>query len=167
MSYLKKSCLILSLALLAGCAAQNSGVSSSTPIPQAKGSEVGKVVVFGSESLGGETVGISFNHQFMAPVQAGKQFTQSVCSGAYHVEARSVNSQSRGKKVVRYLGEQFVQIAPQHTTYLEVIRAGEGWALQEITPEEWKMKSVGLLEGDSGQNAKIVRRATQQMLNCK
>lgn len=165
MSYLKKSCFILSLAMLAGCATPTTEQTGSS-LPQATGNQAGKVVVFGADSLGGETVGISFNEQFIAPIQAGKQFSQSVCSGAYHVEARSVEPQSRGKKVVRVSGEQFVQVAPQHTTYLEVSRAGQGWMLQEVTPEEWQMKSVAIAAGESGQETKIVRRMTAPMLQC-
>lgn len=166
MSYFKKSCFILSLAVLAGCA--NNGVGGHSVEPQqASGSEAGKLVVFALDNLAGETVGVSLNNQFIAPLQANKQFTQSICSGAYHVEARSVNPQSMGKRVVREKAQQFVQIAPQHTTYLEVLRAGNDWAVREVTPEEWQMKSVSLESGEAGKDSKIVRRLTSAMLNCK
>lgn len=164
MSYLKKSCLILSLAVLAGCVTNNS-VDNAEP-RQATGSNAGKVVVFGLESLGGETVGISFNDHFIAPLQANQQFSQSICSGSYNVEARTVNPQSVGKKVVRAVSQEFVQIAPQHTTYLEVVRAGKGWTVKEVSTEEWQAKSGSLQSGEAGQETKIVRRLTTEMLKC-
>lgn len=165
MSYIKKSCLVLSLTLLAGCVGSQTS-SADIEQRQATGSNAGKVVVFALDNLGDETVGVSFNEHFMAPLQANKQFTQSICSGSYNVEARSVNAFTTGKKVERVKTAQFVQIAPQHTTYLEVSRSGNGWAVQEVSPEEWQMKSVTLQAGESGQNTKIVRRLTSQMLKC-
>lgn len=166
MSYFKKSCFILSLAALAGCA--NNGVGGRSVEPQqASGSAAGQLVVFALDNLAGETVGVSLNNQFIAPLQANKQFTQSICSGAYQVEARSVNQYVMDKKVVRDKTQQFVQISPQHTTYLEVLRSGNDWAVREVTPEEWQMKSVALSAEESGRQTNIVRRLTTSMLNCK
>lgn len=166
MSYFKKLGMFLPLAVLAGCV-NVGGKNSEMSIPQASGSEAGKIVVFASDTLGAETLGITINEQFIAPLQANKQFTQSLCSGAYQIGARSVDAHSVGRKVKRVIGEQFVQVVPQHTTYLEVTRAGNGWALQEVSQEEWQMKASTLVAGESGQDSKIVRRITSSMVKCK
>lgn len=162
MSYCKKLGMALSLFTLVGCVNINSG--SNLP-KQAIGSDAGKLVVFASDNLGSETVGISLNNQFIAPLQANKQFSQSLCSGAYQMEARSVNTHSGARKVTRVINEQFIQVVPQQTTYVEVSRANSGWTLQEVTAEEWQMKAGTL--GSSSQETKTVRRLTPSMVNCK
>lgn len=164
MSYIKKLSMLLPLTVLAGCVT----VAGDSNLPkQATGSEAGKLVVFASENLGGETVGISLNNQFMAPLQANKQFTQSLCSGAYQMEAHSVNARTAGKNAKRVVGEQFVQVVPQQTTYVEVSRANNSWIFQEVSEEEWQQKSAMLIAGESDKGTKIVRRLTPAMVNCK
>lgn len=159
-NFIKVSALAAAL-MLGACVTTGEDRLQNT---QASGSNAGSLVVFGLDNLGGETVAISVNNQFIAPLQANKQFTQGLCSGSYQLEARSVSAAARGNKVVRVIEQQSIQIEPQQTTYVELVRGGNGWILQPVGAEEWQEKTIGITENSTDRN--IVRRLTSKMLKC-
>lgn len=160
-NFIKVSTLAAALAL-SGCVTVDAGSLQNT---EASGENAGRLVVFGLDNLGAETVAISVNDQFIAPLQANKQFTQGLCSGSYQLEARSVNAFAQGKKVARVVEQQYIQIEPQHTTYIEVSRGSRGWVLQTVGQEEWQAKTANVVMGAT--DSKIVRRLTPALVNCK
>lgn len=159
-NFFKASALAVTLALT-GCVSVGAGSLQNT---NASGENAGRLVVFALDNLGGETVAISVNDQFIAPLQANKQFTQGLCSGNYQLEARSVNPVAQGKKVVRVIEQQYIQIEPQHTTYVELSRGGNGWVLQPVGQEEWQAKTGDVVMG--APDSKIVRRLTPALVKC-
>lgn len=159
-NFIKASALAAAFALT-GCVATH---SDDTHNIQASGSNAGSLVVFALESLGTETVAISVNDHFIAPLQANKQFTQGLCSGSHQLEARSVNPVLQGRKVVRMIETQTIQIEPKQTVYVELLRSGNNWLLQPVGEEEWQAKTGNIAENSTDSN--IVRRLTPALIKC-
>lgn len=159
-NFIKISALAATL-VLSGCVVDAGSANSA----QAKGEKAGSLVVFSTDNLGGNTVAISVNDHFIAPLQAKKQFTQGLCSGNYQLSARSVKPFMQGNNVVRVIGTKQIQIAPKRTTYVELSNTGNGWKLETVSQETWKAKTGGLTSNST--DGKIVRRVTSNLVNCK
>lgn len=162
MKNILKASALAATFVLAGCVV---GSSNNVQNTHATGDNAGNLVVFATDNLDNETVAIYVNNQFIAPLQSHKQFTQGLCSGGYQLKARSVNPTTRLRKVVREIEQQWIQIEPQTTTYVELSRSVNGWSLKSVEQEEWQAKTGGALT--EATDSKIVRRLTPELVKCE
>lgn len=163
MSKLIKISALVAALVLSGCAVESG--NSRGAKAEAKGENAGNLVVFSAESLGRDTVAISVNNHFIAPLQANKQFKQGLCSGNYKLTARSIQPVMLDNNVVRVTETQQIQVKPKSTTYVELSRGKNGWALETVSQETWKAKTSSL--AFTSTDSKIVRRVTADLINCK
>ena len=162
---------LLASSLIMGCATNSQPTVAKRSILEPVGENAGKVVIFSpavknSQSIYKDhkqnVVSLFINDHFLAALSKNHVVTQGLCAGDYKLVARSTNDKlATDNKVIRHSTSTTISVQKNQTSYFELVRKNEKWAIQKIDekqPEKYKTFFA--------EDKQFVRRLPESMMQC-
>lgn len=104
--------------------------------------QTGQLVIFALDNIQSDSVAVELDGQFIAALQAQKQFSHAVCEGKYKIEASYVLPHTGpNNNVIRIKSERTIHVEPNQTSYVEVVSTGRGFQLRQVSQQDWEVKT--------------------------
>lgn len=163
---------LLASSLIMGCATNSQPTVAKRSILEPIGENAGKVVIFSpavknSQSIYKDhkqnVVSLFVNDHFLAALPKNHVVTQGLCAGDYKLVARSTNDKlAAGDKVVRHATSTTISVQKNQTSYFELVRKNEKWAIQPINEKQAEKYKAFFAE-----DKQFVRRLPASMMQCE
>lgn len=128
-------------------------------VRQAEGNKTGQLLIYTNNNPQKEKVSVFVNGQFITVLPERHQLVHSLCQGDYELKAQStLPNPSKYNQIVHIFGKTKLKIVEGKVQYMVLKRTEKGWEFIETDNAPKGLKNS---------NDKLVRRMTNEMLDCK